>query len=274
MLDRLGPRQLEEFRLRFSDRDIAILTSLREHRFLTTQQIIRLHFHNHATFAAGARACSRVLERLQRLRTIARIQRRVGGTGGGSTAQIWTLDINGHRILSETDKRSRNLFDPSLTFLNHTLAVAETRVTLEEITRTHAINLVKVDVEVPAWRQFFGSGGQTIWLKPDLAAVTTDQEFDDHWFIEVDLGTESPRTVLNKCAVYELYRRTGKEQAAHGVFPRVLWLTPNETRADQLRTAIASSRSLHPRLFTIAPFDHLEAIITNQTPEPGKEETP
>jgi hypothetical protein len=271
MLNRLGHLQLDEFRMRFSARDLAILTTLKEHKFLTTQQIIRLHFYAHATQPAGARACSRVLERLQRLRTIARIQRRVGGTGGGSTSQVWTLDINGHRLIAES-KIGRSYFDPSLTFLAHTLAVAETRVTLEEIARCRAMTLTQVEVEVAAWRQFVGPGGQPIRLKPDLAAVLSDHEFDDRWFIEVDLGTESLQTLLSKCAVYELYRKTGMEQAQSGVFPRVLWLTTTQRRSEQLRNAIANSRSLHPRLFTAARFDQLEVIITDQQPINGKEE--
>ncbi|SMQ71882.1 replication-relaxation family protein [Agreia sp. VKM Ac-1783] len=271
MLNRLGHRQLDHFRMRFSTRDLAILASLREHRFLTAQQIIRLHFYGHATQPAGARACSRVLERLQRLRTIARIQRRIGGTGGGSTSQVWTLDINGHRLLTQ-NKTGRSHFDPSLTFLAHTLAVAETRVTLEEIARRNSLRLAHVEIEQTAWRQFIGTGGQSLWLKPDLAAVLSDDEFDDRWFIEVDLGTESLKTLLGKCAVYESYRKTGKEQASHEVFPRVLWLTTTQRRADQLRNALANSRSLHPRLFTVARFDEIGAIITDQPPLNGKEE--
>ncbi|MFB2556751.1 replication-relaxation family protein [Herbiconiux liangxiaofengii] len=268
----LGHLQLEDFRQRFSDRDLAILRALGEHRFLTGQQIVRLHFHDHATLPAGARACSRVMERLQRLRTVTRLSRRVGGTRGGSSSQIWALDINGHRLLSRGTDTQRRFLDPSTTFLDHTLAIAETRIRLTEVARAHERVLSNVEIEHAAWRQFTSSTGQPAWLKPDLAAVISDQEFNDHWYIEVDLGTESTRTVLSKCGIYELYRRTGKEQAAYGVFPRVLWLTTNETRADRLRATIASSRSLHPRMFTVAPFAELEAIITNQTTDPGKED--
>lgn len=270
-LHHLGRLQLEDFRRRFSPRDLAILDSLLEHRFLTGQQIVRLHFPDHATRAAGARACSRVLERLQRLHTIARIQRRVGGTGGGSSSQVWTLDFNGHRIITRATHSPRRYLDPSTTFLAHTLAVAEVRIRITEIARVHD-RALHVGIERAAWKQFVSSTGQPAWLKPDLAAVLSDDEFVDRWFIEVDLATESPKTVVLKCGAYELYRRSGKEQKLQNVFPRVLWLTTTMQRAEQLRNAIANSRSLHPRLFSVARFDELEAIITDQQPLNGKEE--
>ncbi|MBD8467091.1 replication-relaxation family protein [Plantibacter sp. CFBP 8798] len=271
-LHHLGRLQLDSFRQRFSERDVAILTSLREHRFLTGQQIMRLHFHDHASTYAGARACSRVMERLQRLHTVARIQRRVGGPGGGSTSQVWTLDFNGYRLTERPHKTGRRRqIDPSITFLNHTLAVAETRVRIEEITRRRPIVLTNLEIEVTAWRTFTGGAGQPVSLRPDLAVTLTDDEFEDGWFIEVDLDTESVRAVLSKCSVYDQYRRSGREQVLRGVFPRVLWLVPTRPRADALIRAIAASSDLHPRLFTVAVFEELEAALLNETTDYRKE---
>jgi Replication-relaxation len=59
---------------RLSDRDIAILESLRAHRLLTTDMIRRLHFgEGHATIAAAAGATMRVLRRLDELGLVDRL---------------------------------------------------------------------------------------------------------------------------------------------------------------------------------------------------------
>lgn len=77
--------------------------------------------------------------------------------------------------------------------------------------------------------------------------------------IEVDLGTESLPTLLRKCGQYEVYRRSGVEQAEHGSFPLVLWLFTNQARADELRRRIQRTASLTSELYRYALLD--EATI-------------
>jgi hypothetical protein len=43
---------------------MAVLASVAAHRFLTTRHVERLHFADHSSALAGARACRRVLARL------------------------------------------------------------------------------------------------------------------------------------------------------------------------------------------------------------------
>src|ERR671938_15234 len=55
----LGRRGLAQLRERLSERDLDVIRSVAEHRFLTARQIETPHFVQHATELAGARGCRR-----------------------------------------------------------------------------------------------------------------------------------------------------------------------------------------------------------------------
>ena len=56
----------------------------------------------------------------------------------------------------------------------------------------------------------------------------------------MDLGTEAPVTIRSKVHAYQAYAATGQQQALHGVFPRVAFLTNSARRAAVLDRAIGS----------------------------------
>lgn len=102
-------------------------------------------------------------------------------------------------------------------------------------------------------------------LKPDLFVVTgspTDPDFEQHWFVERDLGHEHLPTVLAKCRQYEQYRRTGEEQQARGVFPLVVWVMSSELRVGKLQEAITAARELDAALFRVTTPDGFVALVT------------
>jgi hypothetical protein len=67
-----------------SERDVAILESLRTYRLLSTALIRRLHFaERHATITAAAGATMRVLARLEALHLVVRLERTIGGVRAG-----------------------------------------------------------------------------------------------------------------------------------------------------------------------------------------------
>lgn len=260
--ERVSSKELATIRQRLSERDLAVLRAVAEHQFMTTKQIMRLYFHAHQSESSGIRAAIRVLGRLHDLRVLARLERAIGGHRAGSSAYVWCLDVVGDRITRDDNgSPRRRYFQPSLTFLGHKLAVTETRVVIEETAREHGLELLALDIELRAWRSYTGAGGGTLHLKPDLAVITANTEHEDHWLIEVDQGTESFRTLLDKCAVYETYRRTGREQAARGVFPRVIWIMPTESRAEQLRAHIERD-TLDPKLFMVIVPEQLPELIS------------
>lgn len=263
----VGVRQRTRLRADLSGRDHAVLGRLAEHRYLTTSQVRQFAFEGHASVATAERVARRVLGRLERDHLVRRVTRRQGGYHGGSSGQVWQLAPAGARLLTEGSDTYRS-YQPSERFLAHCLAVADVHLTLRQLTDGRGIEGVDVEVEPASWRRYRGLGGEARWLQPDLAAVVTGTDtegsYEDRWFIEVDMGTESIRTLIRKCAQYEAYRASGSEQAAHGVFPLVLWVLHGDRRAERcqaLAQAIPRASGLTPELFRIVEVEGLRARL-------------
>lgn len=270
--NRLSTMSIATLQSMVTPRDMDILCLIREHRFLTTKQIQRLLFWDHASPGAAIRACIRVMTRLELRALIVKLSRQIGGVHAGSGSYIWGIDDAGDRLLradnSMKDTKRQRTFDPSPLFLAHTLAVAETRVMLEEATHREELELIAVTTEPRNWRTFAGRAGTTQTLKPDLHAVTALGDFEDHWFIEIDNGTESLPTVLGKCQTYQRYFESGREQHISGVFPKVVWLMVDTRRRSRLLAAIKSDKRLDERLFSaVAPDDFIALVTSNATPD-------
>lgn len=251
-----------------SVRDADILRSLARHRFMTTRQIERLFFADHASELAAARGCRRVLRRLDHEDLVTRLNRRVGGLGAGSATSIWSLAPPGARALSylNGDGLSVRLREPSVRFVAHSLAVTEVHIRLTEAARQGRFELTSVCIEQESWRRCLDRSGGLSYLKPDLAVVTATPDFEDHWFIEVDLGTEHLPTIVRKCQQYQSYRQTGSEQTDANHFPVVIWLAEATRRADKLRAAIAGARGLDQRLFRVTEMDGLTELVAGGGP--------
>lgn len=255
-----GTSVLLDLHEQLAARDLAVLELLAAHRYLTTHHLERFLFHEHATAASGSRTCRRVLARLENWSLLGRPIRRVGGLQAGSASSIWMLTSAGKRLLNLRAGLGAvgRVREPSERFIAHYLAIADTRLQLLDADRSRKLELGTVEIEPIAWRSYLGSGGQKETLKPDLYAVTTVRtasgelaDFEDHWFIEVDRGTESIPTLLGQCRQYEAYRRQGIEQESAGVFPLVLWIVPDGRRVDGLTAAIARTTSLDDDLYRI-----------------------
>src|SRR4051812_12003724 len=96
----MSPKDIAALLDQLSQRDLAVLTSLRTYRLLTTAHIRRLHFgHGHATLGAASGATMRVLTRLEHYSLIARLGRRIGGVRAGSSGITWHLGATGERLL-------------------------------------------------------------------------------------------------------------------------------------------------------------------------------
>lgn len=252
---------LQQLATRLSERDWDILRFLNQHRYATTDQLRRVFFVNHATSGAAIRACVRVLDRLLGLRVLTRLERRVGGVRHGSAGFIWCLDVIGDRLTRAEGGARKRVLEPSFPFLSHTLAITETHVTLLEAARAGNFHVNGVKVETEAWRDYVAPGGVRSMLKPDLMVTVSSDAYVDHWYFEVDLNTEWMPTLLKKCRAYDDYRRTGRAQAEHGVFPRVLWVLTTPERVMKLTAAIAAEPTLPDRLFVAITPDALIATL-------------
>lgn len=263
---RVGTRTRRRLAAALSDRDHQVLSQLWQHRYLTTAQLQAFCFTDHATPASAARTTRRVLARLARDHLIRALRRRIGGVRAGSEAKVWQLAPAGARILLPDTGHTWRTHEPSERFLSHTLAVADCHLTLRE-GQQRGIT-VAVQTEPTSWRHYTGLGGETRLIRPDLAAHLTGTDhhgtWDDYWFIEIDMGTESLPSLLAKCHTYTDYYTSGLEQAQHGSFPRVLWLMHGhraEHRAAELTRRIHRTTRLEPRLFTTATPEQLDQVL-------------
>lgn len=126
--------------------------------------------------------------------------------------------------------------------------------------------MLELDTEPSCWRPFQGPAN-AITLKPDLFVVIANPDVEAHAFVEIDCGTEHLPAVIKKCRTYQQYRQTGIEQQRSGVYPAVLWITPDAERARKIRTAIRREPDLPADLFSISQeAGALDALTTFLTP--------
>ncbi len=262
--ERLSQKRLTELRKTLSERDKKILSALRHCRYMLTSQVQRLYFTNMVSPIACLRTARRILSKLKDLGLISTLTRRVGGVRAGSSSLIWYLTSAGERLLRLGDDGAhtrKRFMEPSIQFLAHTLAVAECYVRLTEICHQgENLKLHAVEMETDCWRAYSRNGKQTT-LRPDLFAVTHCDKYEDRWFIEVDLNTEAPPTVVEKCRRYHEYYRSGIEQEKHKVFPLTVWIVPDAARRDSLVSHIRAEFAGQPRLFAVITPDEFEPLI-------------
>ncbi len=261
----MKPLRSNELGSRLSERDWEIITTVRSFKYLTTRQISRQHFELSSGEGPIPRHANHALARLRALGLLTNLERRIGGVRAGSGGYVWQITDLARRLLgdhlSEPDNGRIRVFEPSTTFLEHTLAVAEVVISLQEVANGAEIKLPHLQVEPECWRSYLGPSGEMRWLKPDLAVVTESGGFEDHWFVEVDRATEPPNRVIKKCRQYEEYRRSDREQAKHGVFPAVVWVVPTGRRRDQLRGRLAGEVENNDRRFTVVTPSDLGALV-------------
>lgn len=260
---RISKKQLEELDISLGSRDKEILRSIQRYRYLMTGHIQRLLFTDAASPSAALRAASRNLKKLKDLGLIDSLSRRIGGVRAGSGSLIWHITYAGERLLRLHGCKpyaSKRFFEPSPFFLSHTLAVAESSIRILEICKTVKLELTVLQPEPECWRSYSEHGRQ-VSLKPDLYAAITSMEYEDRYFLEIDLDTESPAKVIEKCERYHTYYRSGLEQKEHGMFPLTIWIVPSIKRKEHLTAHIRSAFHKQPRLFIVITDDELEHLI-------------
>lgn len=260
---RISRQQLAAIDIALSARDRQVLLAVQKYRYLLTGQVQRLYFLEAATPAAALRATSRNLKKLKELGLVDSLSRRIGGVRAGSSGLIWYLTHAGERLLRLRDHKpypSKRFFEPSPHFLAHGLAVAEISIRLTEICREHASGLSVLELEPECWRTYSDYGAM-LSLKPDLFAVTVSDQYEDRWFFEVDLATESPAKVIEKCDRYHKYYRSGLEQEKSEVFPLTVWVVPDSTRKERLIAHIREAFDKQPKLFAVITTEELEDLI-------------
>jgi len=263
---RISKRRLTEYINTLSDRDKAVLRSIRRCRFIQTDQVGRLHFQAAKTPSARLRAANRTLIKLHGLGLIQSLNRRIGGVRAGSTSYVWTIKAAGAALLDLVDSKPFKpvrAYEPTYFFLKHTLAVVEVYARLHTMS---GVKLITTELEPTCWRNYMTARDGNVILKPDLYAVTAVGGYEDYWFFEVDLDTETPKRIVRKCEYYGKYYLTGQEQKSTGVFPRVVWIAPDEKRRATLQRHISANLSGYQELFTVITLEDLTALMQTGAP--------
>ncbi len=259
---RTGSKGLRLSREHLSTRDLEIIRQVSKLRLISSRQIEALYFsvEDHASGLSAARGCRRVLAGLTENRLLVRLDRRVGGVRAGSASYIYGLGPVGHRVLEAGGNRPR-FREPTTTFVDHTLAVTQVVVDVTLARRGGAFEILSCQSEPRCWREFSGLGGP-MFLRPDLFLALGVGEYEQHWFVEIDRGSEHLPALLRKCRIYDAYYRSGKEQAAHGVHPRVCWIMPDNRRVARLEAAIARDHRLTRALFVTTTFEQALSTLS------------
>jgi hypothetical protein len=130
-----------------------------------------------------------------------------------------------------------------------------------EADRSRRFELLELDGEPTCWRSFGGMSDQRQTLKPDSYVRLGIGAYEDSYFIEVDRGTEGTQTLVRQLAIYVAYHASGVEQQSRGVFPRVLWLAPDDKRVAVIEDGVASLAAGDRELFKVARFGDAVSIM-------------
>jgi len=256
---RVSAAELSRLSTRLSERDHAVLASLSTLKLATVVHLQTLHFHGHASDLTARRLTRRTLARLHELHLVHQLKRRVGGIRAGSAGHVYTLTPVGHRLLGQNYRRRSS--EPSLHHGEHTLAITGTIAGLHDASRQQDFDLETIQAEPTCWRS--DPNGLHSTLKPDLYVELAQGEIELRWFLEIDCATESSRVLGRKLAAYTSYWQSRNEQTKHGVFPKVLWIAPDEARATFIQRTIDASADAEPKLFAVTTAEQAVATITD-----------
>lgn len=261
---RLSSRKLAVISARLSDRDRQILKTVARFRVMSGEQLGRL-FWPEGLPATRARLARHGLARLSRLGVLAPLSRRVGGVRAGSTGLCFGVGLAGQRLLPRSGKRPRSPHTPGERYLRHHLAVADLYVELTEAQRHGLTELLAFEPEPGCWRDFAGGFGVTITLKPDAYAKLGGGEYEYSWLIEIDRATEALTTITRKGQRHLNYHRSGAARRTHGVSARVLWIAPDQQRAERLQEALDQLKGDTDRLFVVTTsVDAIGLLLTER----------
>src|SRR5262249_31241789 len=147
---------------------------------------------------------------------------------------VWGLNTAGQKLVLGRGPaggvRVRKPWEPSRYFMEHVLAVSELYVQLRQAERDKRLEILSFDAEPKAWRWWHGRSGERLVLKPDAYVVTALGDIEYRTFVERDLATEAGPVIRRKAEAYVRYWQGGAEQQTEGVFPKVIWIVPDERR--------------------------------------------
>ena len=252
-------------------RDRQIVETVARLTLVSGGQLINLFFYEIENPSTQSRRARRVLGRLVEQRVLDRLARRRGGAGGGSSTWVYALGPAGRRLVAywagDGLPRSRSAYEPGAIWTAHTLAISDLYVALHQAERARQVELLSFATEPACWRRYTRLGGATGVLKPDAHVRLGIGEFEDSFFVEVDLASERRGQLVRQHHAYLEYYRCGEEQARTGVFPGVLWIVPDTRRQELLADIHQGLPEPARRLFTVTTAEQALGVLFGSPPD-------
>lgn len=268
-MTRLSTVRLAEMAGELSERDRRIVQAAARLRLVSSPQCERLFFAATPMTnpASQARLARRALARLVELRLLGRLERRIGGIRAGAAGHVYYPTSAAQRLVAywqgEGLRRPRSRYEPTTSFVRHTLGISESYVQLVEADRAGATQLLEFQAE--AWLPFIGPGNARMVLKPDaFARLGVSAEEEERLYLEIDCGTEGRAALTRKCRTYLMAWQAG---AGGEVFPRVVWITATERRVSLLTEVCAAMPAEAWKLFVVTTPEKALADLIGTPPE-------
>lgn len=252
--------------LELSTQETNILQLLTQIKYATTKQLARLYFTDSISQSTSLRRANLATKKLWVKHYITHLERRIGGVRAGSGSYVWRLTTQGLKAIKQTHQTMtiprQNKYEPTWHHLEHTLAITEIYVLLHELNRQRKIQAIdKFQFEPNCWRGWLDNHAGRMILKPDCYIEISLDDYLDSYFIEVDKNTESLARVINKCKQYIRYYNLNLEQKDTGVFPLVLWVTPDDKRKLAIEKRIQHDLQDYWDLFQVVTLDDFQDFI-------------
>ena len=252
---------------RLSARDWQIIEAVNRLRLVSGNQLERLYFHMLSGHTREV-VRGRVLHRLARWRVLTALPRRIGGMARGSAGSVFALGAVGARLYA--DRQAANMAQPRVRrpelpterTVQHTLAISELCTDLVEQARAQGSSVLTYEAEPASW----WPNGQGGYIKPDAYALLTCGNIREHWWIEVDLATESLPTIKRKLSAYLDFVTQG-QIGPNGVVPRVLISAISDVRRAALHAAASRLPAPAAELFVVVRHEGAAATLLQSLSE-------
>ncbi|GAA3235954.1 hypothetical protein GCM10010468_69950 [Actinocorallia longicatena] len=195
---------------------------------------------------------NRVMRRLVRFKAVIAFRT---VTGVGSAPFVYSLDPAMERLLrlrrGEELERVTPFRQPFARLIPHALAISELYVRLSESANSGAFRIGLFQTESDAWWSV-PSGRD---MRPDAYVVLVSPSGTaDHWWIEMDMGTERIPVIEEKVSRYLGFAHSNPS-TPFGVIPRVVFSVPDAKRREQITKSLEILGDLTKRLVAVATWD-------------------
>ena len=236
-----------------TSRDVMIILSVYENRFLRRDQIQRLHFADASTIACCVRLKklyeNHFLDRVGRPAASVKSQAVYALDKRGADVVAAALEINRHKI-----KWSRASNRVEWLFMEHTLAVSEFKVCLDAALagrREELLFYQRGDRSHLRRISVTGAKKKCFVVAPDAFFGIQTGRGKCIFFLEVDMGTETLSRFTEKVVAYKRYWKSRQYTEEYGFNNfRVITVCESKRRLDNLRQTTGNVGGRWMFLFT------------------------